>query len=169
MARNVEIKGRAPSLDAIATRAAALGGTDEGVLVQEDTFFHVETGRLKLRRFADGTAELIAYHRPDHSGPKTSSYELTDVPDPDRCLAELTERHGVRGVVRKHRHLWMIGRTRVHLDRVEGLGTYVELEVVLREDESEADGDAEAARLMDALGISESDLVEGAYADLLGL
>ena len=63
----------------------------------------------------------------------------------------------------------MIGRTRVHLDRVDGLGTYVELEVVLRDDESAADGDAEAARLMDALGIAESDLVEGAYADLLGL
>jgi predicted adenylyl cyclase CyaB len=70
-------------------------------------------------------------------------------------------------VVRKKRWLYRVGQTRIHLDEVEGLGTFLELEVMLRPDESEGDGRATAATLMARLGIRESDLVPGAYMDLL--
>ncbi|HZT56537.1 MAG TPA: CYTH domain-containing protein, partial [Burkholderiaceae bacterium] len=60
-----------------------------------------------------------------------------------------------------------VGRTRVHLDRVEGLGDFLELEVVLRDDESAADGVAEAHALLRRLRVDAAQLVSGAYVDLL--
>jgi predicted adenylyl cyclase CyaB len=73
----------------------------------------------------------------------------------------------VRGVVRKRRYLYLVGQTRVHLDEVEGLGEFMELEVVLRPEQSDAEGQAIARDLMTRLGIREEDLLEGAYMDLL--
>jgi predicted adenylyl cyclase CyaB len=70
--------------------------------------------------------------------------------------------------VRKKRRLYMADRTRIHLDDVEGLGTFVELEVVLRDGEDAERGNAVARETMARLGIDESQLVEGAYADLHG-
>jgi predicted adenylyl cyclase CyaB len=69
--------------------------------------------------------------------------------------------------VRKQRTLFLAGRTRIHLDRVEGLGDFLELEVVLAEGEPADAGVREARALMHALGVESSQLVEGAYVDLL--
>ena len=80
----------------------------------------------------------------------------------------LTLALGAIGRVRKQRTLYLVGRTRVHLDRVEGLGEFLELEVVLRDDETAEVGEAEAHALMGELGIVPAQLVEGAYLDLLG-
>jgi len=74
---------------------------------------------------------------------------------------------GVRGVVVKTRHLYLAGQTRIHLDEVAGLGSYMELEVVLRPGQSDAEGQAVAEALMASLGIQPGDLLEGAYMDLL--
>jgi predicted adenylyl cyclase CyaB len=122
---------------------------------------------LKLRRFADGSGELIAYQRPDTSGPTGSRYVLSPIPDPDSCSRALAAVLGVRGVVRKVRTLYLAGRTRIHMDDVEGLGHFVELEVVLAPDEPEGEGIREAHRLMGDLGIREEDLLREAYIDLL--
>ena len=70
--------------------------------------------------------------------------------------------------MRKQRRLYLAGRTRIHLDRVQGLGDFVELEVVMTEGESLQDGVQEAIRLMDRLGVDPSQWVERAYVDLLG-
>ncbi len=75
--------------------------------------------------------------------------------------------YGQIGRVRKHRTLFLIGRTRVHLDRVEGLGHFLELEVVLAEGESSEVGVLVAHDLLGKFGISSSQLIEGAYIDLL--
>jgi predicted adenylyl cyclase CyaB len=69
--------------------------------------------------------------------------------------------------VRKQRTLYLVGRTRVHLDRVESLGHFLELEVVLATGESADAGIKEARALMTALGLTDDQLVEGAYVDLL--
>ena len=79
----------------------------------------------------------------------------------------LTLAWGQAGRVRKQRRLFIVGRTRVHLDRVEGLGEFLELEVVLQEGEPAEDGVAEAHALMAQLGIAPEQLVQGAYVDLL--
>jgi adenylate cyclase len=166
MKRNVEIKAAAADLAAIERKAAKLADQGPTVLEQEDVFFHCSRGRLKLRRLAD-RAELIAYERPDAAGPKESRYVVYRTDDPDGLQNALSLAPGVRGVVRKRRTLYLIGPTRVHLDRVEGLGDFVELEVVLSEGQDVAEGLVTARRLMTQLGISEDQLVDKAYIDLL--
>jgi predicted adenylyl cyclase CyaB len=166
MARNVEIKARLADLDATADRAARLADSTPVTLQQDDTFFLSPLGRLKLRCMPDG-AELIAYRRPDAQGPKLSEYWRSPVPEPDSMREALTQTLGQHGRVRKSRLLFLAGRTRIHLDRVEGLGDFLELEVVLRDGESVADGEAEAARLLQALGVPDTARVSEAYRDLL--
>ena len=167
MARNVEIKARTRDGRALLESARALSDVPVRVIEQRDTFFAIADGRLKLREFADGSGELIAYRRDDASEPTASDYEVCAVADAARLRETLASVPGVRGEVVKRRHLLEIGRTRVHVDDVEGLGRFVELEVVLAEDEAVAAGIAEAESLMRALGIARRDLVESAYIDLI--
>ncbi|MBT9487924.1 MAG: class IV adenylate cyclase [Rubrivivax sp.] len=167
MPRNIEIKARLTTLTEVATRAAALATAGPTPLVQDDSFFHCAQGRLKLREFADGSAELIAYQRPDQAGPKTSTYVRTPVADAAGLRAALVAACGLLGRVQKERTLYLVGRTRIHLDRVAGLGDFMELEVVLAEGEAVDTGIAEAQRLMVALGVAPEALEEGAYLDLL--
>ena len=142
------------------------GGPPE-LLLQEDTFFLSPNGRLKLRVLQSGPAQLIHYDRPDLQGPKRSNYHVFETNDPENLRTALSRAYGIRGVVRKERLLYMVGQTRVHLDSVEGLGHFVELEVVLRPGQSDDEGQAIARDLMARLGIREADLLETAYMDML--
>jgi predicted adenylyl cyclase CyaB len=164
---NIEIKARAVDRDALRRCIERLASKPVAELHQEDTFFGVPHGRLKLRVFDSTHAELIRYDRPDLSGPKTSRYTIAPTSDPASMMAILTSLFTPIGVVRKQRTLYMVGQTRIHLDSVEGLGDFLELEVVMREDQPAAEGEAIARELMHALEIREEDLVEGAYLDLL--
>src|SRR5690606_4848377 len=125
-----------------------------------------DTGRLKLRMFSESSGELIFYRRPDPAGPKESFYIRSPAPDPASPRQSLGLAYGETGRVIKRRTLYLVGRTGVHLDRVEGLGDFIELEVVLDEGESIDSGTKEAQSLMAALGIGASQLIEGAYVDL---
>ena len=167
MARNIEIKARIASVEALLPLALDCADGPAELIAQDDTFFTCATGRLKLRVFADGRGELIAYARPDASGPKTSDYSIAPVADPDALRAALSRALGASGRVVKQRTLLMAGRTRLHLDRVEGLGDFLELEVVLRDGESAHDGAAVAHALLARLQVDASQLVAGAYVDLL--
>jgi predicted adenylyl cyclase CyaB len=168
MARNIEIKARLVRIESIEAQVAALADVGPIALSQDDSFFQVAQGRLKLRTFADGSAELIAYARSDRRGPKLSDYTLVQIADPAALHAVLVRSCGLRGRVRKQRTLYRIGPTRVHLDRVEGLGDFLELEVVLQDDQPEHDGVAIAHALLARWGIAEDRLIAGAYVDLLG-
>jgi predicted adenylyl cyclase CyaB len=167
MPRNIEIKARVDSPPLLRARAAALATDGPKEIAQDDTFFACDHGRLKLRAFADGSGELIFYRRADLSGPKASFYVLTRTQDPDGLREALTLAYGQAGRVIKQRTLFLVGRTRIHLDRVEGLGDFVELEVVLADGDSAEDGAREATALMARLGIDETQLADGAYVDLL--
>lgn len=167
MPRNIEIKARVPDMMALRARVAAIADGPAEALVQHDVFFAAASGRLKLRIFAGGKGELIYYERANTTGPKTSNYVLVPTVEPEQLRAVLNKLFGEAGEVRKRREVYLTGRTRVHLDDVEGLGNFVELEVVLREGEQESAGETEARELMQALGVRESDLAEGAYLDLL--
>lgn len=167
MARNIEIKARIDSVESVAPRAAALAQHGPERIEQDDTFFPCAQGRLKLRAFDASRGELIFYARPDQTGPKESFYILSPTASPDTLRAALSAAHGEGGRVRKVRTLFLVGRTRVHLDRVEGLGDFLELEVVLADDEPAETGVAEAHALMDALGVERARLIDGAYVDLL--
>ena len=168
MPRNVEIKARVLNPVSLRRTVAELSGGPTAQLVQEDTFFVCPRGRLKLRLAADGAGELIAYQRHDQPGPRVSRFCKAPIGDPDALRAVLGEALGTAGVVRKRRALHLVGQTRIHLDEVEGLGHFVELEVMLRDDQSAADGEAIARDLMAKLQITDEDLIDAAYVDLLG-
>ena len=167
MPSNIEIKARARNFDKMRQRAEKLSDTPLQVIQQEDTFFHTEMGRLKLRILAAERAQLIYYTRPDQEGPKRSDYHIYETSDPENLKRVLELTYGIRGVVRKTRYLYIVGQTRVHLDNVEGLGQFMELEVVMQAGQSDAEGQLIAEGLMTSLGVEISDLLEGAYLDLL--
>ena len=167
MARNIEIKARIESVAQLTPRVAALASEGPLEIAQDDTFFTCENGRLKLRAFSNDSGELIFYKRANQSGPKESFYIRSPTSSPETLRESLSLAYGQIGRIRKYRTLFLVGRTRVHLDRVEGLGHFLELEVVLVDDESTEQGIREASQLMEQLGIQPGQLVEGAYLDLM--
>jgi predicted adenylyl cyclase CyaB len=167
MARNIEIKARVANPDALREKAAALASEGPTEIAQDDTFFNCSTGRLKLRAFSATRGELIFYRRSDEHGPKESFYVRTPTAEPDTLRQVLALAYGEAGRVRKQRTLFLSGRTRIHLDNVENLGHFMELEVVLRDGEPVEAGVGEAEELMKRLGVKASDLLDRAYVDLL--
>jgi predicted adenylyl cyclase CyaB len=167
MPRNIEIKARIRSVFPFIERTAAIADKGPIEIPQDDTFFRCESGRLKLRAFSKEEGELIYYRRANQQGPKESFYLRSPTTAPEALRESLTLAYGQTGRVRKHRTLFLVGRTRVHLDRVEGLGDFLELEVVLKDGEPTESGIKEAHDLMARLGIEPSQLVDCAYLDLL--
>jgi predicted adenylyl cyclase CyaB len=167
MPTNIEIKAYARNFEEIRRRAESLSDISVEVIPQEDIFFNTEKGRLKLRVLALNLGQLIYYTRPDQEGPKRSEYHICETPDPENLKRVLELACGIRGLVKKTRYLYLVGQTRVHLDDVEGLGHFVELEVVMGEGQSDAEGRTIAEDLMSRLGVDRGDLLEGAYMDLL--
>ena len=165
--RNVEIKARISSVEALVPRVAALADQGPVEIEQDDTFFVCERGRIKLRALSATEGQLIFYRRANQAGPKESRFVISPTASPDSLRDALTLAYGSAGRVRKHRTLYLVGRTRVHLDRVESLGHFLELEVVLAEGESPDAGVKEARALMTALGLADDQLIDGAYVDLL--
>ena len=167
MPRNIEIKAQIDDWDSVRSCIVSLATSGPTVIAQEDVFFHCEHGRLKLRLLGESHGELIHYDRADDAGPKTSTYSIARTSVPAALLEVLAAALGVRAVVRKERTLWRLGRTRIHLDQVESLGSFLELEVVMADGEDPSAGIEEAHELIRSLGISQSQLVQGAYVDLL--
>ena len=167
MGRNVEIKARAADFAKQQERAAELAGSPPELLSQEDTFFRAKRGRLKLRRFDADRGELIYYERANARGPSESRYVILPTREAVALRDALSKALGVSGVVRKRREVYHVAGTRVHMDTVEGLGEFIELEAVLGPDESQEDGRTRVRELIDALGISDGDLIDGAYIDLV--
>jgi predicted adenylyl cyclase CyaB len=165
--RNVEIKARVHDFEALRQKAEALADGPVEIIEQLDTFYITPKGRLKLRVLAPDRCELIQYTRADDSTAKASSYDIVRSDDPASFSRILESALPIRGVVTKRRHLYLIGQTRVHLDEVEGLGTFMELEVVLPKGQTAEYGAGIAEKLMTKLGIHERDLISGAYIDLL--
>lgn len=167
MGRNVEIKARLAEPEAVRKRVEALADDGPIEMDQEDTFFSCPQGRLKLRKIQGTNGELIFYQRRDGRAPTESEYNICRVSDAAELEAVLAAGYGVRGVVRKHRTLYKIGRTRVHLDAVDGSGVFLELEVVLGPSESVSEGVQEAHDLMETLGVAPAALLDQAYVDML--
>jgi len=163
--RNVELKARDADPEATLRRALELGASDEGVLRQRDTYFGRARGRLKLREQEPGGAQLIAYDRPDDASARTSAYRLADVADPDALREALDAALGTRVVVDKRRHLLRYENVRIHLDDVEGLGAFVELEGVAAPDSDLTRERELVDRLRGELALGEA--VPVSYSDLL--
>ena len=169
--RNVELKARDPDPDRSFERALALGADDRGEITQRDTYFAAVRGRLKLREQEAGGSplwdELIGYSRADSSEPGISNYLRVPVADAAALRDALDSALGTLVTVTKRRRVLLWENVRIHLDEVEGLGSYVELEGVA-EAESDLSGEYDAVeRVRRELGIEDHDLVAGSYSDLL--
>ncbi len=167
MPRNVEIKARAPRPSQLLDAVLDIADRGPTVFAQDDTFFACPNGRLKLRAFSSSEGQLIFYRRDDRAGPKLSEYVMATTAEPDAMRGTLALAYGVIGRVRKTRTLCLVGTTRIHLDDVDDLGHFVELEVVLTPEQTVADGEAIAEGLMRRLSIEPGHLVTRAYVDLL--
>lgn len=108
---------------------------------------------------------LVQYHRPDVAGPKLSEFNVLDVNEPLKLGQMLQSSLGVLGAVKKTRFLFLHGQTRIHLDRVDGLGTFLEFEVCLKPDETIQHGTNIANELRKTFEIDDGDLQTQAYMD----
>jgi homotetrameric cytidine deaminase len=164
---NVELKARDPDPEATQAGALALGAVEAGVLVQRDTYFAGRDGRLKLREQDGERPELIAYRRPDSADASESTYVLAPVADADALAEALDAALGATVVVAKRRQLLLWEGVRIHLDEVEGLGSFVEFEAVVPDAGDLDTARAKVARLRESLGIADEALVSVGYSDLL--
>jgi predicted adenylyl cyclase CyaB len=167
MPSNVEIKAILRNRAAAEAIAARLSDRPRERIRQEDIFFHSDGARLKLRILGPKRGELIRYERPDVAGLRGSHYSIARTNDPERLQEILGRTLGITGVVRKTRTLYKVGQTRIHIDQVEGLGDFLELEVVLRPGQTEMQGTAIAREILANFMIAEDQLVAAAYVDLL--
>ena len=163
----MEIKATCGDFAAAREAAVRLAGPVVAVLNQLDTYFHVPAGRLKLREIDNASAELIFYDRPDDPDARISRYYLVTVPDPAALKALLSAALGVRSVVRKRRELLLYENVRIHLDAVENLGHFVELEAVLSGPVGQAESLQRLERLAGALGIRPEQRLAGSYGELV--
>ncbi len=167
MPRNIEIKARITDMDLLTSKVAAIADRGPIEIMQDDTFFTCGAGRLKLRIFSPGDGELIFYRRSNQSAPKESFYVRSPTQAPEIMRELLSLAYGRVGCVQKRRTVFLVGRTRIHLDEVHGLGNFLELEVVLEEHEPSEVGVCEAHELLARLFVDPPQLIEGAYIDLL--
>lgn len=164
--KNIEIKATCPDLEAARNVVRRLDAHYEATYHQVDTYFQVHHGRLKLRQFDAHPAQLIYYERPDVANPKASEYEIYTVRDTKLKLM-LSTALGIWKTVDKIREVYWAENVRIHLDQVQGLGEFLELEGVVSEKHSVADTEDKVKQLMDALNISQTALITGSYSDLL--
>ncbi len=164
--KNIEIKAKIRDYEKIKILIEDLCGIPIQTEHQEDTFFNTQNGRLKLRK-SDNQSEIIYYNRPNSFEPKQSNIAISFTENPDTLKSVLSKSLGICGVVNKKRILYKYAQTRIHLDDVKGLGKFIELEVVLKSNQTSIDGETIAYKLMDKFGIQKTDLIDVAYIDLI--
>lgn len=165
--KNVEIKARCTSPDKIRAILNAHDAVFKGTDHQTDTYFATDAGRLKLR---EGTIEnnLIFYQRPDTPAPRQSDIHLVPVKETDAMKALLKAALEVKITVEKKREIYFIDNVKFHIDRVDELGSFVEIEAI---DEDGSIGEdklrEQCQHYLDLFGIEEDELIAESYSDLL--
>ncbi len=167
--RNVELKARDPLPARSLAACEALGAEAHGVLVQRDTYFQVPNGRLKLREEEDAVPHLIAYERPDLAGQRESRYRIVNIEQPDELVAALSSVLGVKVVIAKERRLFLWEGVRIHLDKVDGLGDFIEFEAVAPAGSDLSREEAQVMALRKAFEIDDADVIGESYCDLAGI
>jgi adenylate cyclase class 2 len=164
--QNLEAKFKLHDLERARKQAEAIKYEFRATLVQRDTFFRVREGKLKLREEESG-ASMIFYGRQDSRDLKLSSYEIVPIVEPEKTREMMTQALGTIATVKKTRILMMRDHVRLHLDRVDGLGEFGEIEAVLGEH-----GDPERSRpavdeLLRALDVNRKNLIAASYFEML--
>lgn len=164
---NIEIKARTARSEAIRKFLADNQADFRGRDIQTDTYFNALRGRLKLR---EGNIEntLIYYERADTGGPRASAFSLVEVNEPVVLKDMLTAAAGIKVVVKKQRDIYFLGNVKIHLDSLEGLGHFVEIEASNRyADLSKEELARQCDHYIEAFGIRPEDHIAVSYSDML--
>ena len=165
--RNIELKARLGSLEAARPIARRLATATLAAERQTDTYFAGAQGRLKLRERQGLPSQLVWYARADGKAARPSDYLLVEVADAAALKQALASAYGVLVVVEKEREIYLHENVRIHLDRVAGLGEFLEFEAVLAPGEDDAAGYAKLAALAREFAIAPAERVASSYSDLL--
>ena len=166
--QNIEIKAKYTNHDKARQFCEDLGASCLGTVRQIDTYFRVQKGRLKLREQDAQIAELIAYVRPDQEYPKCSEFVVIKVDSPATVKGIFSTLLGIEAVVEKLRTIYILDSARIHIDEVDGIGRFLEIEVLCGSGDGEAIQTAtlRARELMEAFEISPKDLIPGSYREM---
>ncbi len=167
MGKNIEIKAHYSDFDFFLKKLSDLPHRYEGLDVQTDTFFQTPSGRLKLRESSLYGTFLIPYMRSDQEGPKESNYALIEIKDYAKAKVLLSAILGEKVVVKKKRQIYIYQNVRIHFDTVENLGSFMEFEAVIGNDDDIEENQKKLEQLMAYFGIKQDDLIAAAYADML--
>jgi predicted adenylyl cyclase CyaB len=164
---NLEIKAHIPNLCSAEKIAIEIGANEAGVLIQTDTYFNSPNGRLKLREFPDENAELIFYKRDEDSIQRKSDFSIYKTTNAYAYEHKeiLTAAYGIRAVIEKRRKLYMFGATRIHIDEVKEIGSFIEFEIPVVNDDQAAK--EQMNFLIDRFGISPNQFITKSYIDLI--
>jgi predicted adenylyl cyclase CyaB len=164
---NIEIKARLKDLEQVRSRVLVESDEYIGLDHQSDTYFKTKSGRLKLRESTLSGSYLILYNREDTHAPVSSNYHMLVVEDPKGVKEMMGQLLGLHKVIRKKREIFLYQNVRIHLDQVEHLGDYLEMEAVLDEKyHDEAEEKEKIFHLMKILEIEAEDLVSESYENL---
>ena len=164
---NVEIKAGCSNTERIRKYLLDNNADFKGTDLQTDTYFNVHNGRLKLR---EGNIEnnLIYYERSDQAGPKSSDFILTKIPDARNLKESLSKAAGIKTVVKKKREIYYIDNVKFHIDEVESLGSFIEIEAGnINADLSKDELQQQCEFYMQQFGIKDEDLIRVSYSDML--
>jgi len=165
MPRNLELKARISSVPDAVNVARRIGAKAKSILHQHDIYYKIPCGRLKLRIINNRSAELIFYNRPNKKGSRSSNYFILPVSNLKLTNEFYTAVFGQKIVVEKNRRLFLYKNSRIHIDEVRGLGSFIEFEVLVKY------GDMQARKLFKLLckefEIKRTDTIASSYSDML--
>ncbi len=162
---NFEFKAHLKNEARLRATLVQLGARRVGTDHQVDTYFRVPRGRLKIR---EGNLEnaLIYYRRSNQTRPRRSDVEMVPLAKGNALRALLTEWLEPWSVVEKRRQIYFVSNVKIHLDRVKGLGEFVEVEAISHGQDPQK-ARRQAAKFRRLLGIAHSGIVGQSYADLV--
>ncbi len=167
MPLNFEFKARSRNNTALEQKLQEFNPYFVGEDVQKDTYFHVAKGRLKLR---EGNIEnmLIHYQRPDDAEAKQSDVLLYQHQPDANLKTVLTAALGIKIIVEKRRRIWFVENVKIHFDKLDHLGEFVEVEAI------DKDGNIGIEKLKEqcaffaaVFAIKKEDYLAESYSDLL--
>lgn len=164
--KNIELKAVCKNLQQLKETVLYHGGNFERKMHHVDTYFNAPKGRLKLREIDDNESVLIFYERADTAESKESNYYIYNSANPAALKEVLEKTLGIKIIVDKIRELYIYKNTRIHLDTVQGLGTFMELETVIKS-QTYDEAVQEHNEVKNFLGIETQDLLEKSYSDLI--
>ncbi len=164
MPTNLELKAKVKSINDIKLLLNDIGATFSCKMVQVDTYFNVRNGRLKLREIDEKESQLIYYERNESTTEMWSNYLIVKVEEATRLKEVMAASNGIRAVVKKLRELYTYENCRIHIDEVEGLGSFIELEVIHNDSGTKT---KELYNMMkEKLSVEIEEIINTSYSDI---